>query len=229
MRPAVLLPGTLCDGRAFGILPDRLAAPAILDHSAFQDARAAAAALLGSVPPGSLGIAFSLGSWVLLEMLRLDPARFGAILLVSGNAHPDVPDNAAARRERVSAARVLGFELLFAEEWPAMLGRAERDDGARRALIIAMAEQCGHDCHARQAEMNITRPDHRALALAAPVPIHVVAGADDGLCPRARYEAAAAGQASSLTIIEGAGHYLPIEAPEALAALVKTRFPEYCA
>ncbi|MGC4252109.1 MAG: alpha/beta hydrolase [Sphingobium sp.] len=229
MKPAILLSGTLCDGRAFGTLPEYLAAPLVLDHSSFSDARTAAAVLLPSVPPGSLGIAFSLGGWILLEMLRLAPSHFGGILLISGNAHPDMPENAEARRERINLAREAGFDALFAMEWPLMLGQDRQDDPSIRSIILAMAEDAGHAVHARQAEMNISRPDHRALATNPPLPIHVVAGAEDRLCPRERYEVAASGPSSSLTIAEGVGHYLPLEAPDVLPPLLKSRFPEYCA
>lgn len=229
MRPTVLLPGTLCDGRVFGTLPGRLAAPTMLDHSPFSDAGRAAEALLTTVPSGSLGIAFSLGSWVLLEMLRRDPARFDGIVLISGNAHPDAPDNAIARRARVGAARERGFAAVFTGEWSAMVGPARLSDRTLRATVLAMAEDAGHDSHARQTETNISRPDHRALAAAPPVPIHVIAGAMDRLCPRDRYAQAAAGPASSLTVIDHAGHYVPLEAPDALGAVLATRFPEYCA
>lgn len=229
MRPAVLLPGTLCDGRVFGTLPDRLARPAILDPSSFSDARTAARDLIEQVEPGSLGIAFSLGGWVLLEMVRLDPMRFAGVVLLSGNTHPDAPQNAQGRRDRVVFARARGFGALFSGEWPAMLGEGHRDDPVIRATILAMADAAGHDSHARQAEMNITRPDHRILASDPPVPIHVFAGAEDALCPPDRYETAASGPASSLTVVDGAGHYLPLEAPEALASALKPCFPEYFA
>lgn len=226
MTATILLPGTLCDARVFGTVSPHLAAPVHLDFGAFSDARAAARALIGDVPAGSLGMAFSLGSWVLLEMLRLDPERFRAIVLLGGNAHPDAAENAAMRRARVERAREQGFDALFADEWPAMLGEAHRDDKALRGLILDMANAAGHARHACQAELNISRPDCRDLAARPPRPIHVLAGAQDGLCPRARYEAAASGPGSSLTILEESGHYVPLEAPDAVLALLGRTCPE---
>ncbi len=227
MKTTVLLPGTLCDERVFGALPQHLAQPLALDYSAWADTRTAAAALLSKVPAGSIGIAFSLGSWVLLEMLRLAPKRFAGIILVSGNAYPDAPENAKMRRDRVALARAEGFSALFADDWPKMLGHKHRDDPALRRLIVAMAEHAGHESHARQAEANISRPDHRQYASASPIPVHVIAGTEDGLCPRERYEAAANGPGSSLTMVADTGHYLPLEAPVALRSLINARFPEY--
>lgn len=179
--------------------------------------------------PETVGIAFSLGSWVLLEMARMAPERFTAIVLISGNAYPDAPENAFKRHERVARGRDFGFDAIFADEWDIMLGTGSRDDAATRSMILDMAEAVGHDRHARQAEMNINRPDLRAFVANPPMPIHVVAGTADGLCPRDRYEQAASGAHSTLTLLDGIGHYVPLEAPEALANRIDRLFPEYVA
>lgn len=228
MKTTVLLPGTLCDERIFGALQQQLLHPLNLDHSRWSDAHAAAIAMLDEVPRGSIGISFSLGGWILLEMLRLDPSRFAGIVLVSGNAFPDATENARMRRDRVMMARDKGFDAMFAADWPLMLGPSHRADRAIQEAILSMAERAGHERHARQAEMNINRPDHRQLTKAPPIPIHVVAGTHDGLCPRQRYEEAASGPDSSLTLVEGVGHYVPLESPAVLPSLMKARFPEYC-
>lgn len=229
MKPAVLLPGTLCDERIFGAIQKHLAQSQVLDFSPWPDTHAAAAALIDQVPPHSVGIAFSLGSWVLLEMLKLAPTRFDGIVLISGNAHPDVPENAAMRRDRVRFAKQNGFEALFANDWPAMLGQGHVENKEIRTAILSMAESAGHDLHERQAEANISRPDLRAFVNSPPMPLHVIAGAEDGLCPRDRYEAVVAGAGSSLTLVDGAGHYLPLEAPDAVIEFLLSHFPEICA
>lgn len=227
MKPTVFVPGTLCDHRVFGALPDRVRAPVVVDYSAFSSARAAAVALLPSIPKGSLGISFSLGGWILLEMLRLDPDRFDAILLISGNAHPDASGNAEVRRARVARARVNGFQSVFAEEFDDALGALHREDPDIRDVIVEMAEDMGHDAHAHHAEINIARPDLRGFVADPPRPIHVLAGAQDGLCPRDRYELAAAGPHCRLMLVEGAGHYLPLEDPEAIHTYARAHFPEH--
>ncbi|MES2290321.1 MAG: alpha/beta hydrolase [Pseudomonadota bacterium] len=227
MKPAFLVPGTLCDGRVFGDLVDRLGIPIIADYSAFSSVRDAAVALLPTVPRGSLGISFSLGGWILLELLRLDPDRFEAVVLISGNAHPDGPENAVNRRARVARARADGFQAVFAEEWDGALGPLHRDDPVIQAAIVDMADTAGHDSHARQAEINISRPDFRGFVSNPPCSIHVIAGAQDGLCPQDRYESAAAGPRSRLKVIEGAGHYVALENKAALAAYVQAHFQEY--
>ncbi|MFC4295966.1 alpha/beta fold hydrolase [Novosphingobium tardum] len=226
---AVFLPGTLCDARVFGLLQHSLEGARINNIATYGDATDAARHLVGTVEPETLGVAFSLGSWVLLEMARLAPERFRGIVLISGNAFPDASENAISRRDRVTRGRESGFNAVFAEEWDRMLGPQHRTNTALRSLIVEMAEAVGHERHALQTEMNINRPDLRAFAARARVPIHVIAGSADGLCPRDRYEQAASGPDSTLTVLDGVGHYVPLEAPAVLAAHLYRLFPDYVA
>ena len=83
-----------------------------------------------------------------------------------------------------------------------------------------MAEAVGADGLARQAEMNINRPDLRATAANAKVPLLVVAGDEDRLCPPERYAAAAKGIAASRETVPNSGHFLPLEAPSAVRPLM---------
>ena len=217
----VWLPGTLCDERVFGDLPGSLDQPARhVRLSDFARVEEAAEAILETLPQTFVPIGFSLGGFVALELLRRAPERVAGLVLLSGNAHPDVPAIAATRRDEVSYVREKGMSALIDRLWPRLVGPASREDAELRRLLIAMAEGIGADGLARQAEMNITRPDLRATAAQASVPLLVVAGAEDRLCPPERYAAAAEGVAGSLETISNAGHFLPLEAPEALAPLI---------
>ena len=138
-------------------------------------------------------------------------------MLIAGNAHPDAPDNAVRRRLEVERSQNAGMEhyvTTSAGGW----GIADRP--AVMARVVAMACTAGPDAHARQAEMNIARPDLREVARNAAVPVIVLAGETDSLCPGDRYSAAASGRTGELIDVAGAGHYLPLEAPEAVAAAI---------
>ena len=228
MSVSVLLGGTLCDARLFDGMRSGLVASTTLDYRAFDRAEAAASALIADVPAGSVVVAFSLGGWVALEMLKRWPDRFAGIVLLSGNAHPDDPSLAEARRRRVADGARMGLCALIDAEFDELVGARARSDPAIRTTLISMASACGHDVHGRQAELNIHRPDHRSLVAASPVPLLVVAGADDRLCPHDRYAAAAAGPRSRLVTVEGAGHFLPLEAPQATLRAIRAIFPEIC-
>lgn len=228
MIPTVLLGGTLCDERLFDAMLPGLAAPLILDHRGFDRADAAAAALIDHIPAGALAIGFSLGGWIVLELAQRWPGRLVGAVLISGNAYPDAAGNAAGRRDRVERGRQIGLGPLIEAEKDLLLGKGSRSDPSAFATVRAMAERCGHEVHARQAELNIHRGDHRSFVATTDLPILVVAGDQDPLCPRERYEEAAAGPRSHLRIIEGAGHFLPLEAPRATLEAIEKVFPEAC-
>lgn len=219
IRNALLIPGTLCDGGVFDEVVDRL--PdwrfAVVDLTGQASVEDAAAAAFARAPDRFVAVGFSLGGFVALEMLARAPDRVAAVVLVAANAHPDHPENAVRRRADVALSRDIGMAAFVdarADAW----GIAARPAVRRR--VAAMAAWLGPEVHARQAEMNITRPDLRAVAAAAPVPVLVVAGADDPLCPADRYAAAAAGPLATLVTLPGAGHYLPLEAPDVVAEAI---------
>lgn len=219
---AVWLPGTLCDKRVFGELPNTLGQPSHhIATSEFSRVGDAATAVLDTGPRNFVAIGFSLGGFVALEILRRAPERVAGLVLISGNAHPDAPENAAARREEIQFASENGMSALIERFWPRIVGSRSQQNANLRQLLVAMAESIGLDGFARQVKMNIARPDLRAIAIDSKVPLLVAAGAEDRLSPPERYEVAAAGAAARLEVLPGAGHFLPLEAPQALARVIK--------
>lgn len=220
-RSAVLVPGTLCDARVFAqltVLLDLDCSFAELgEASRFEES---VDALLEAAPARFVGIGFSLGGFVILETLRRAPERLIGVVLLAGNAHPDAAGNAAIRRADVAAARRMGMSAFVADRFPGDVGARAGANRALRALLTDMAETIGHDGHARHAELNIARPDLRAVARASHVPLLVVAGDEDRLCACERYQEAAAGERGRLVLLPGVGHFVPIEAPETAARAI---------
>lgn len=223
LAPAVCVAGTLCDGRLFAPLIARLPIdPTVVDLSDFDRVEDAARETLSAAPGRFLGIGFSLGGFVILEMLRQAPDRLTGVILLSGNAHPDDPANARVRRDEVAMARVSGMRAHVAARMPPYLGPASLGNTEIEAVILAMAEAAGHDAHARQAEMNIARPDLRDLVRDTPVAMLVVAGDNDALCPSDRYAAAASGTRARLVTLADVGHFVPLEAPDQAAKAISS-------
>lgn len=228
MIPSILIPGTLCDARVFEALSPGLAEPHNLDYREHASVAVAARGLLSAVPQGSLGIAFSLGGWILLEMLRLAPDRFVGAVLISGNAFPDAAGNAKSRRVRVERGRDIGLRHLIDEQWSDCVGPGSLQDSQRLRLLQSMAEDLGHEVHARQAEMNLSRPDQRDVVEHNAHRIVAIVGGDDKLCPRDRY-LALQNVGIPLHTLVGVGHYVPIEEPVAAMDLIRRHYPDAAA
>ena len=219
MIQTVMIPGTLCDASVFddvvGLLP--IHDVYIADITQHSDVRDAAVSLLGQVEGRFLCAGFSLGGFVALEMMQRAPERLLGVVLIAGNAHPDRPELAELRRREAKAARKFGIDHYLHASLNA-IGLTTLPHVAAR--VSAMARATGAGVLTRHAEMNISRPDFRRVVERTSVPLLVIAGECDPLCPPERYAVAAAGPKTRLIVLPGRGHYLPVEAPADVAAAI---------
>jgi pimeloyl-ACP methyl ester carboxylesterase len=210
--------GTLCDSRLFEPLQNHLGRVVRVWNSTDQRSVGdAALAILDDIAGPLVIVGFSLGGFVALEALRRAPHRVRAVILVSGNAFPDDPAIAVRRRLEVSIGRTEGLASLIFSRSDSLVASECPDRADVIALIASMAEACGHEVHACHAEMNITRPDLRDVISRAARPILAMAGTADLLCPIERYRDLQASPGVVFEMVEGAGHFLPLEAPSQCA------------
>lgn len=216
MLPILAIPGTLCDARLF----DPLAAilPGIEATAPIEDAsvEAAAARLLETAPPRFLALGFSLGGFVALELLRRAPHRLAGLIMVSSNTEPAQAALVAAKEAELAIVAEHGLSGLIESLWPRYVARRHLSDTALRTLVDEMARSVGIERLARQSALACSRPDSNELVAASPVRVLAVAGAEDRLCPPER--AACAGPAGHNHVVDDAGHFLPLEAPQVLAS-----------
>ena len=227
-RPLICLGGTLCDARVFAPLLARLSRPtSIWSHNRYDRVSEAAAALVEAMPTEFVALGFSLGGFVALDALRLAPDRVVGVILLSGNAFSDSSANADVRRGDVAAGRLEGLRAMMKVRGAALVSPSCRAPDDVVGLIADMAAAEGDEVHARQAEMNIHRPDLRAVVNASKKPILALAGVDDRVCPRERYLDFHHAPNAKLEMIEGAGHFLPLEAPAACADAIEIFLKEH--
>lgn len=168
---------------------------------------------------------FCLGGWIATEMAVRNPERIARMALI-GAAGLQMPGALVADVFMYSQHRDGGImrelrELLFADA-DGKLARAIVPDGrvaiadeVRRYKSLTLAGRVGWE-PPYLFDPKLARRLHRVTA-----PALLVWGADDRLVPvaNARAYAAALPQAR-LEIVEGAGHTVHVEKPDAVAALV---------
>lgn len=220
--PLLLLPGTLCDERLWDPLREGLAHPDVRMPLLLgaDTPSAMAALLLRDAPPRFSLAGFSLGAIVALEIAAQAPDRIRRLALISGNAHPDPPESAARRHGLLRAVLDEGMGAVVERAlWPHYVAASRQGDAALRALIVAMAERVGADGLRTQNGIAIHRADSRPRLAALTMPVLAIAGAEDAVCPPSRsMEIAASVPDGRAAILDGVGHFVPLEAPQALAA-----------
>lgn len=221
VAPLVFLPGLLCDARMFE--SQRAAFPGMIAIDGFGERRGLAemaAYALSVAPPLMSLLGHSMGARVALEMWRRAPERIERLALVSTGIHSPQPGEAEKRH----ALRDLGLRAgaaALVDAWlPPMIAPANRTP----ALIEPLRRMCidaGTAVFAAQIEALLARPPVEALLPEIACPVLVAVGSEDVWSPPSQHRAiAAAIPDARLTVVAGAGHMLPAEAPDSLNAAI---------
>ena len=221
----VLVPGLLCDAFVWQPAIERLksrfsVAVADVDR---QDSIPAMAADALAANPGRLLVAgHSMGARVAMEMARQAPDRVERLALLDTGSHPYVKGEETKRLARVALAYEKGMAAL-AEDWlPGMVHAPRRRD---RALMDALADMVCRktpEIHERQIRALLDRPDARAYLKELRMPTLVAVGRQDQWSPLSQHEELAALLPNAtLQVIDQAGHFAPVEQPEATIAIIE--------
>jgi 2-succinyl-6-hydroxy-2,4-cyclohexadiene-1-carboxylate synthase len=233
--PIVLLHGFTLTGRSWEPVLERLegadaVAPDLRGHGDTRDRRpidfasvSADVAVLG--PEGATLCGYSLGGRVALRAALDHPGRFGRLVLIG--ASPGIADagrrEARRRADEALAERLDGMTMeAFAREWEQLdvfvtqspevraLARADRLRNDPRALAAAL----------RGLGTGVMEPLWDRLG-ELEVPVTLVVGERDE-----KFERIARGMErrladAELVIVDGAGHAVHLERPEAVAELLR--------
>lgn len=156
---------------------------------------------------------FSLGGYVALEMLARPRRALHGVALLSTSARPESPEGAALRTQTVAAMQA---------DFPAVVETVLRrglhgSDAALQARLRAMMLAVGAEVAIRQTRAIQARGDHRAALSALDLPAVVMCGRQDRITPPAlAEELAALLPGARLVLVDGAGHMLPCEQPQAV-------------
>jgi len=214
----VLLPGLLCDSRIFAAQLARFPGAVAIDgfgerRSLTEMARFA----LESVPGPLSLLGHSMGGRVALEAYRIAPERIARLALLSTGIHMPHPGEAEKRHALLDLGLAQGAAALVDRWLPPMVAPARVDDAALMAPLREMCIAAGVPAFAAQITALLGRPDVDALLPTIRCPTLVGVGREDAWSPPAQHETiAAAIPGARLTIVEGSGHMLPAEAPDAL-------------
>ena len=219
MHPLVLLPGMNCTADLWaGVDLDEPITP-VLD---VPDIDAQVDRLLDDLPPRFVLVGLSLGAIVGMALAQRAPGRVAGLCVMSTNAKAPTDAQRSAwqdwldRLDAGESPRALQHSIL-----PALLSP---DAAARPELVertLRMGDDTGAGVLRAQLRMQATRSDLRPGLRGLPMPVLVVSGQQDTICPPLFHaEIAGAAPHARAVSIDG-GHLLALERPAEIGSLVR--------
>lgn len=216
---AILIPGLLCDGVCWRPVTDRM--HAYVADVTSQDRIEAMAVDCLAIAEGPLEVAgHSMGARVAMEMARIAPGRVRRLALLNTGIAPLKDGEAESRADIVAYANEHGMQAL-AERWvPPMVYEPNQTPEIMQSLTDMVLRKTP-EIHERQIHALVTRPDARAYLPQIECPTLVMVGRQDEWSPVSRHERMLELLPNArLEIIEDAGHFAPIEQPDAVADIL---------
>jgi pimeloyl-ACP methyl ester carboxylesterase len=212
----LFLPGLICDARTYA---RQLAAfpesRSIDGYGTVDTLEGMARTVLAQAPESFDLFGHSMGGRVALEVFRLAPERVRRLALSSTGVHSLRPTEPANRHALQALGHERGFEALVDTWLPPMVAEHNRTNAGLYEPMRQMNLEAGQAVFDAQINALLTRPEQESLLPRIACPALIMTGALDAWSPPAQHEAiAAAIPHSNLVIVEGAGHMLPLEAPE---------------
>lgn len=225
MTPFLLVPGLNCDARVYAGVANALwpfGPVTVANHQTGDRVESIAKAILAEAPPKFALIGFSMGGYIVFEILRQAPERVLKLGLLDTTARPDTEESTANRRRMIALAQKGRFIEAIEQTFPKSVHSENADSSDLYATHRGMAEANGPAIYEQQQEAIIHRPDSRPLLASIKVPTLIVVGEGDQITPPEAAKEMHAGIAgSTLVVVPRAGHLALLEQPEAVHTALK--------
>ena len=224
--PLLLFPGLLCDARLWRDQVAALSATVrcvVADCTQDDTLDGMAERALAAVPGRFAVAGLSMGGYAAMAAIRRAPGRVSGVCFMDTSARPDTPEQARRRRGLMAlVARGGRFKGVTPRLLPLLLHPGRLGDAALCEEVMTMADRVGPEAFLRQQAAIVARPDSRPDLPRIAVPTLVAVGDGDQLTPpELSAEIAGLVPGAALHVVEGAGHLLPMERPDAATRLMR--------
>ena len=220
-----MVPGMMCDERIFSPQIEALSQNlevTIADISNFSSVRELASDVLKKAPKRFSLLGHSMGGIVAMEIYSQEPNRIEKLILMDTNPKAEL-DEVKLKREPqikdVSEGKLL--EVMRDEMKPNYLAESENKSSVLN-VCMDMALNLGPDVFINQSRALQSRLDQQNTIQSIKIPVLIMCGSEDKLCPVERHEMMHNMISDSdLKIINNAGHMPTLEQPRETTEVLK--------
>jgi pimeloyl-ACP methyl ester carboxylesterase len=217
----LLIAGLLCDHRLWSGQTQALADAARTrtpDLTPYESIAKMADAVLRTAPERFALAGFSMGGCVALEIIFRAPLRVQRLALLSTNAAGLLPSVRRHYEESIASIEAGELDRYLADAFPRYVAPTGVSDRALWEAFSAMATSLGAAVAVRQMRALLEYPGFGGNLRDIACPTVLVCGDEDHRTPVAIHqEMARQIFGAQLRVIEGSGHFTPLEQPTAVA------------
>ena len=220
-----MVPGMMCDERIFSPQIEELSQNlevTIADISNFSSVSELASDVLKKAPKSFSLLGHSMGGIVAMEIYSQQPKRIEKLILMDTNPKAEL-DEVKLKREpqirEVNKGKLL--EVMRDEMKPNYLAESENKRSVLN-VCMDMALTLGPDVFINQSRALQSRLDQQNTIQSIKIPVLIMCGSEDKLCPVERHEMMHNMISDSdLIIINNAGHMPTLEQPRETTEVLK--------
>jgi pimeloyl-ACP methyl ester carboxylesterase len=220
-----MVPGMMCDERIFSPQIEALSQNlevTIADISNFSSVRELASDVLKKAPKKFSLLGHSMGGIVAMEIYSQEPNRIEKLILMDTNPKAELDDVKLKREPQireVNNGKLL--EVMRDEMKPNYLAASENKTSVL-SVCMDMALNLGPDVFINQSRALQSRLDQQNTIQSIKIPVLIMCGSEDKLCPVERHEMMHNMISDSdLKIINNAGHMPTLEQPRETTEVIK--------
>ena len=220
-----MIPGMMCDERIFAPQIEGLSdsiSIIVADISGYSTVHELAAEVLKKSPPKFYLLGHSMGGIVAMEMYSQEPNRIEKLVLMDTNPKAELEEVKAMRDPQMKAAREGKLVDVMRDEMkPNYLDASDNRESILHTCM-EMARSMGTKVFMNQSKALQTREDQQSTLRLIEVPVLVICGSNDKLCPVEKHELMhSIINHSELKIINNAGHMPTLEQPKETTEVLK--------
>ena len=220
-----MVPGMMCDERIFSPQIEELSQNlevTIADISNFSSVSELASDVLKKAPKSFSLLGHSMGGIVAMEIYSQEPKRIEKLILMDTNPKAEL-DEVKLKREpqirEVNKGKLI--EVMRDEMKPNYLAESENKRSVLN-VCMDMALTLGPDVFINQSRALQSRLDQQNTIQSIKIPVLIMCGSEDKLCPVERHEMMHNMISDSdLIIINNAGHMPTLEQPRETTEVLK--------